>query len=304
MDSLWMTGYEKEIERCKKLYVNFSEGAGYIKAVFDALKKYYEKHGNQLSQLELTIPSAEESAEMMRQDESLNLRPDINTALFSELFKLVCLETTKANPVIKETIATVVDKTITFLSEEGEIVSLEKIKAFRDLLIKETAIEKDMATFLFSIVLSSIYRRQLESISKVLRTDLYEGGECPLCGEKPHYGMLRNDDGAKHLECWLCGTSWVHTRVKCPYCSNDDREELGYFTVEGNDMCRVNYCRNCCRYCKIIDARKFGMDGKVILAIHNLASLEYDLLARKEGFFPGSGLEWINEEDEAIDRQD
>jgi len=41
----------------------------------------------------------------------------------------------------------------------------------------------------------------------------------------------------------------------------------------------------------------------LILAIHNLATLDYDFLAGKEGFSPCSGLEWVNES-ELPDRQD
>ncbi len=303
MDSLWITGYENEIERCKKLYDNFDEGAGFIKSVFDAISKYDDQHHTQIPPIDHLSPPAEESTEMMKQDQSLKLRPDLNAKQFSELFKTVCSEATKANPALKKIMSDLLNRTDIFLSGEGKVLSLEKIKEFRDLLKKEAAIENDMATFLFSIVLSSIYRRQFESIPMGLRTDLYEGGDCPLCGEQPHFGMLCPEDGAKVLECWLCGSRWLHSRVKCPYCSNEDREELGYFTIEGNDNCRVNYCLSCRRYYKIIDARNFNTDGNIVLTIHNLASLGYDILARKEGFSPGSGLEWVNE-NELSDRQD
>ena len=170
-------------------------------------------------------------------------------------------------------------------------------------MIKETVLEQDLATFLFPLMLSSLYRQYLQSSAEVLRTDLWEGGDCPLCGEKPHFGMLRPEDGAKQLECWLCGTRWVHTRIKCPFCNNEEQESLGYFTIEGNDICRVNFCKSCSHYYKIFDARKFQTDGDLILTVHNLATLDYDLKAREEGFTPGSGLEWVNEM-EIANRQD
>ena len=303
MDNNWVTGYQSEIERCKKLYQNFEAGAGFVKAVFDSLNHYFEKHPDQAPPLDHLAPPAEESADKMRQDKSLNLQPAVDSQLFSTLFKMLSKEAVKVNPGLKKLFAQIEKEMDLFVANNQSSVTVKDIWAFHDRLVEETALSVDMATFLFSMVLSTIYRQQLESISEVLRTDLYEGGECPLCGEKPHYGSLKSESGAKELECWLCGTRWVHTRVKCPYCSNEDREKLGYFTVEGNDLCRVNYCHNCCCYCKIIYARKFGMDGGLILAIHNLASLDYDLLARKEGFNPGSGLEWVNEE-EVSDRQD
>ena len=295
LDSLWLVGYEQEIERCKKLYDDFADGAGYVESIFNVLDQYYSKNSGAFVPAELPISQTEEATDLMRKDQSLRFRPDLDTKLFVDLFNTVCKETAKKNPLLKPIINEIADKTDSYFSEKKSTISLEEIDQFRKLLIEETAMENDLATFLFSIVLSSIYRRQLESIAEVLRTDLYEGGDCPLCGEKPHYGMLRTEDGAKQLECWLCGTRWVHTRVKCPYCSNEEREELGYFTIEGQDICRVNYCHSCSCFCKIFDLRQFSMDGDIVLAIHNLATLNNDLLAGKEGFSPGSGLEWVNE---------
>jgi len=295
LDSLFVTGYEKEIERCINIYESFEEGAGFIESVFTTLDEYFKKHSELAPVLDPNFIDKDKSEEMMRRDEGIRFRPEIDTELFKTLFDLVCDEAVNTNHSLKNVIAEVKTVSENYLRTSGETVSLEKAAELNDLLVKETSMECDMATFLFSIVLSSIYRRQLESISEVLRTDLYEGGDCPLCGEKPHYGMLRAEDGAKQLECWLCGTRWLHTRVKCPFCSNEERDELGYFTLEGSEICRVNYCRSCCRYYKVIDARSFNVDGALILAIHNLATLDYDFLAKKEGFSPCSGLDWVNE---------
>jgi formate dehydrogenase maturation protein FdhE len=261
LDSLFVSGYKKEIERCINIYESFEEGAGFIESIFKTLDNYFKQLSELAPVLDPNFIDKDKSAEMMRQDTSIRFRPEVDTKLFKTLFELVCDEAIKTNPSLKKVIAEVKITSDNYLRTSGETVSLEKLSELKDMLIKETAMECDMATFLFSVVLSSIYRRQFESLSEVLRTDLYEGGDCPLCGEKPHYGMLCAEDGAKKLECWLCGTQWVHTRVKCPYCSNEEREELGYFTKEGSDICRVYYCHSCCRYYKVIDARKFNMDG-------------------------------------------
>ncbi len=303
MDSLWVSGYKNEIKRCTDLYETFKEGAGFVEAVFKAIEKHLNRHGDQAPVLDSDFIDQNNSTEAMRQDKSIRFRPELDAKLFKTLFELSCDEAVKTNSSLKSVIAEVKKLSDGYFNDFGQTVSLEKIRDFQLMLVKETAMETDMVTFLFSIVMSSLYRRQLENVSEVLRTDLYGGGDCPLCGEKPHYGMLRAEDGAKQLECWLCGTNWVHTRVKCPFCSNEEREELGYFTVEGSDICRVNYCRSCCRYYKIFDARKLGADRDLILAIHHLASLDYDFLAGKEGFKSGSGLEWVNES-ELSDRKD
>jgi len=295
--------YQEEIDRCARLYDNFNEAAPFIEEVFAALHKYFLENSIE----SVAPPEAVEKSESLRKGQSLNCNPPLDSGAVIELLKKVGLAVSETNPSLKTNMQVLEEAGKQFLADNPEKTNKEKIMEIRNELVKENVLEQDMATFLFSIVLSSFYRQHLYPVREVLRTDLWEGGDCPLCGEKPHFGMLRSSDGAKQLECWLCGTRWVHSRVKCPFCGNEEREELGYFTVEGsiegNETCRVHFCRQCCQYYKIFDGRKLNMDGAEILAIHNLATLVYDLLARREGFAPGSGLEWVNQS-EIADRQD
>ncbi len=303
MSELWLSGYDQEIERCTKIYESFKEGAGFVRAVFDSINVYFEKDSEHAPPFQDNNLSPDVAADMMRKDTSLFLRPLIDRKLFCALFKLVCSTIIKTNPALKQTISNTLKLADNYFSENKEKVTLEEIDELKKIILKEKTMSDDLATLVFSLVQTSIYRRQLKMLPGLLRTDLYEGGDCPVCGKKPHYGLLHPDNGAKHMECWLCGTRWVHPRVKCPYCSNEKREELGFFTVEGNDTCRVNYCQVCCCYYKVYDARTFHVDGDLVLPVHNLASLDYDLLAGKEGFLPGSGLKWVNDE-ELSNRQD
>lgn len=303
MGNLWISGIEKEIDRCSKLYTGFSEGAGIIKETFDILESFYKSYDGDGLKFNIILPEPDQSAEMMRNNEGLTIRPDLNSELVCSLLFAVSKAILKRDSSLKLMLSDVERVIEDFRNENDARIDFEKIWELKDSLNKETGLAKDMTTFLFSIVLSSIYRRQLKTLIEVVRTDLWEGGECPVCGEKPHFGTLRFSDGAKQLECWLCGTTWLHIRIKCPFCSNEDQKQLGYFTLEDSEICRVSFCNHCCQYYKIFDARKFGGDGEITLTIHNLATLDYDLLAKKEGFNPGSGLEWINES-EIVDRQD
>lgn len=299
MPKLDRTMWEEEIKRCTRLYGGFNDAEPLIRAVYNAAEDYFKN--NPLD----VVPhfDAEEAEKMIRIGTSINLNPPIDTSAVTGLLKALNEALLKVNPKLKDTVNELEQKFEQFQNNSPDKVSKEDVLKLRDSLIKETTLEKDLATFLFSVLLSSLYRQQLYSINEVLRTDLWEGRDCPLCGEKPHFGYLAEESGKKMLECWLCGTEWDHTRIKCPYCDNSDHEKLGYFTIEGNEICRVNYCQVCCQYCKLFDVRKFHADGKVVLAIHNLATLGHDLAARNEGFLPGSNQEWVND-NEVIDRQD
>jgi len=299
LNKLQYSSCQEEINRCKKIYKDFKDAATFIDAVCAEAANFFEEN----PVTPLPVLDEDMATTRIRAGNSLEMHPRLKTADVVNLLKRFNDAVIKANPGLKKIMKQVNESLDSFLANSADEVTKEEIFALRNSLIEETELEQDLATFLFSFMLTSFYRQHFKSTYEVLRTDLWEGGDCPLCGEMPHYGQLRADDGAKQLDCWLCGATWVHTRIKCPFCGNTEREDLGYFTVEGDDKVRVNYCKKCCQYYKLIDARKFHADGELVLAIHNLASLTHDLLARQEGFTPGSGLEWVNR-DETTDDQD
>jgi formate dehydrogenase accessory protein FdhE len=104
-------------------------------------------------------------------------------------------------------------------------------------------------------------------------------GDCPFCGTYPKIGFDAEDK--RTLHCLSCGYSWRFARFKCPSCGNTDFNTQGYFEAEGLDGVRVNFCRECNRYFKIVDTRiKPAEDPETEDAL----TLELDDLAVKEGF--------------------
>lgn len=294
MDETWLSDYKQEIKRCKKIYPNFEDGAAFVGAVFDAIKTGLENIDEQSFQANQAELLPLETEKLMNSNTTLDLPLPLDKALFSSLFNKVLKGIVKTNPALKNNMSRAAKLLESHFAKDEETLYPADLADFKKVLIEEEVMAEDLATLLFTVIMSSVYKWQLLPLKKVLRTDLYEGGECPVCGKMPHFGLLHPGNNAKHLECWQCGTRWVHPRVKCPYCNNEDREKLGYFTLEGSDVCRVNYCQACHCYCKVYDVRAFHAGEEVVLTVHNLASLDYDLLARKEGFLPGSGLKWVS----------
>jgi hypothetical protein len=104
-------------------------------------------------------------------------------------------------------------------------------------------------------------------------------GDCPYCGAYPRIGFDAEDK--RTLHCLSCGYSWRFARFKCPSCDNTDYNTQGYFEAEGLDGVRVNFCRECNRYFKIVDTRiRQAEDPETEDAL----TLELDDLAAKEGF--------------------
>jgi formate dehydrogenase accessory protein FdhE len=282
--------WQTEIERCARLYEGFSQAAPFVAAAYECVQRFFQKHP--------VTPhppvDPQEAAGRFRAGTSLSINPPLPATELAELLKAICTALVEANADLRATARVLEERSERLRVSSPGTVDKQEVGGLFVTLVKTGELEQDLATFLLFLMLSSFYARQLGPIRRGLQTDLWREGHCPLCGGKPHYGLLRRDDGAKQLECWLCETRWVHTRIKCPFCNNEEQDDLGYFTVDDRELCRISFCRRCNHYLKIIDARKLDGKGDIDLTIHNLASLSHDLLARQEGFVAGSGLEWVN----------
>ncbi len=289
--------YQEELKRCRKLYHGFKEIEPFLEEIISEVLSFFNEHEAKEEMLEKDIVDKKKAHSHWRKGRSLAIRPRIRTHSFLELLQRLGEALIRVNPRLEPAMEELKNLLEDFRENNPEKVDRDQVFKLQDLMVEKGVLEKDMATLLFSVALGSIFSCNLEKIREGLRTDLWEGGNCGLCGEKPHYGMLRSEDGAKVLECWLCGTRWVHTRIKCPFCANTQQEELGFFSLEDKSSCRVHFCRECSSYYKIIDARQIA-GNRIVLPIHNLASLTHDVLAREEGFSPGSGLHWVPEGEE------
>lgn len=112
----------------------------------------------------------------------------------------------------------------------------------------------------------------------------YRGACCPLCGRSPIYGRI-DPDNIKHLHCATCGTTWRTARVGCTICGNADPTQTGFFTVGDNPERRVEYCRACGQYLKVIDQRKRVWE--VDWLAEDAATAFLDQLAAGEGLRRG-----------------
>ncbi len=296
MDASQREKYEKEIKTCKGLYQGFAEAEDFIAGVFQAIFQYYEQRETLEEPLNIDF-QGEEIEEKLREGRIIKPNPRVKTDIVVDLLNQLGMTVAEANPDFSDAVKDLNSSLQEFVANSRERISKEEVFLLKSSLVEDKVLEKDMATFLFSLALSSEHKRYLASNSAGPRRDLWKGGNCPLCGENPHFGMLHPETGAKNLECWLCGIQWVHDRIKCPFCHNQEQEKLGYFTAEKNEICRVHFCKECRKYYKLIDVRKLESNGHVVLTVHNLASLSYDLLAKEEGFEAGSGLEWVKERD-------
>jgi len=121
-----------------------------------------------------------------------------------------------------------------------------------------------------------------EKYGGIIDASGWSEGYCPICGKEPKIGEIKGDEDSRFLFCNQCGFEWNYSRVKCPFCGNEEQHSLAYFTVEGEERYRVDVCNVCKRYVKIVDFRDTG--EKVNLDVEDIATLHLDMLASEEGY--------------------
>jgi len=92
---------------------------------------------------------------------------------------------------------------------------------------------------------------------------------------------IERDTGKRFFICPLCSTEWEFTRIKCPFCGNEDQKYLGFFTINDDFKFRVDYCRKCKGYIKTLNKKYVGDEN---IELTPASTIELDIAAEKEGF--------------------
>jgi len=134
-----------------------------------------------------------------------------------------------------------------------------------------------------AVLLGLSLRPALSAIAQIvlehLDLSLWHHGHCPVCGSAPRMADLSGEGGKRRLHCSLCETAWPYPRLRCPFCENDNREDLSYLRAKNEEGLRVDLCNRCGNYLKTIDLREFP--GPVILPLDDVATLHLDIIADK-----------------------
>ena len=77
----------------------------------------------------------------------------------------------------------------------------------------------------------------------------------------------------------MCETVWSYPRLRCPFCENDNREELSYLRAENEEYLRVDLCGRCNNHLKTLDLREIS--GPIILPLDDVATWHLDIIAGK-----------------------
>ena len=172
--------------------------------------------------------------------------------------------------------------------KDGELDFADVIRnSFDPSCEEELAPDVDDDTFdLIELFVEESLRPALEYFAEqyddIIARSEWEEGYCPICGKEPKIGELKGDEERRLLFCNQCGLEWNYSRIKCPFCGNEEQKTLAYFTVEGEERYRVDVCNVCERYVKMVDSTDVAK--KANLDVEDIATLHLDMLAAEEGY--------------------
>jgi len=111
----------------------------------------------------------------------------------------------------------------------------------------------------------------------------WENARCYLCGATAALGELRGNSQARYLRCGQCSADWLHRRLRCIYCGNENPSGLGVLYPEGRwENVRVEVCENCRGYLKVVAS--FSPASPEELAVLDLSTLYLDSFAQEQGY--------------------
>jgi FdhE protein len=155
----------------------------------------------------------------------------------------------------------------------------EEIHAHADNL----GLDAGLTTAVLGLALFPALSRINDALSELRQGTRWERGHCPTCGSWPLLGEFRGLEQTRFLRCGLCAAEWEFPRLQCPFCGERDHRQLGYLSVEGEDVrYRAATCDVCRGYVKMVST--LSRLGGPSLLVANVSTLHLDLAAADRGY--------------------
>lgn len=193
-------------------------------------------------------------------------------------------------------IAESIDK-ISTLIQEGKINPFDFFKApvngktnVIGGLSKKLQISPSNASFLMSLVVRVVLEKRAREIMETLGAFEWEKGYCPICGEFPSVALIEEEGGKRFLHCSSCGQDWRFTRISCPYCEKETRQDMEYFYVENKTQEAAFVCDQCKKY--LVTLYRAGKVFARDMDVSAISLIHMDIIMQGKGYEPMTICAW------------
>ncbi len=116
------------------------------------------------------------------------------------------------------------------------LVGVLRDKSFLKRAAEKANVDFELFTFLVCHALNPFMEAYAEALMDEVDDKTWLKGYCPICGATPLMGWLAEETGKRHLQCRLCRTNWSFSRIECPFCGNDNQDEMRFFYDEADQV--------------------------------------------------------------------
>ncbi len=189
----------------------------------------------------------------------------------------------------EETFKAMTDWVEQAIAEPARLADLLRLSVARDAetinkLATQSGLLRESFFFLLHNLGSAVLPAFAHALAHHVDDEQWMFGACPICGNQPAMGALVGDGGKRHLYCGACNFVWTFSRLKCPYCGNEDSEQLRALTHDDEAPHYLDACLACERYVKTVDYRKADAKRAVLLPVEDAATVFLDIMAVNEGY--------------------
>lgn len=157
-------------------------------------------------------------------------------------------------------------------------------------LSKKLQISPSNASFLMSLLVRVVLEKRAGEIMAALGAFDWEKGYCPVCGEFPSIALIEEEGGKRFLHCSSCGQDWRYTRISCPYCEKETRQDMEYFYVENKTQEAAFVCDQCKKY--LVTLYRAGKLFARDMDVSAISLIHMDVLMQNKGYEPMTTCVW------------
>ena len=116
---------------------------------------------------------------------------------------------------------------------------------------------------------------------------------CPVCGGPPAMAETRGEASStkglsaarrRFLHCGFCGMHWPFADMQCPACGSCEPGDAKYLFTDDEPELRIDFCRNCHHYLKVVDGDRIG--GRLHVGLESLTTIHLDAIAQERNLSP------------------
>jgi len=176
---------------------------------------------------------------------------------------------------------------ISDLIKEGKINPADSFKESAD--GEKKSVESN-ASFLMNLVSRVVLEQRAREITAAIGSFDWEKGYCPICGDFPTIALIEEEGGKRFLHCSTCGQDWRHTRVSCPYCEKETRQNMEYFYIENKTQEAAFVCDQCKKY--LVTLYRAGKLFARDMDVTAISLIHMDILMQNKGYEPMTVSLW------------